>query len=117
MRVERELIILVFPISLGRASGKRRYETILLEWFLPPGVERITDLLSRASTDLSRACVAGGVGNVGRLRVPSRAYGGESILMRAHGTTAPRRDRMPDFDRINEVIGTEALMAEAQLYE
>jgi hypothetical protein len=42
---------------------------------------------------------------------------GESILMRAHGTTAPRRDRMPDFDGINEVIGTEALMAEAQLYE
>lgn len=35
----------------------------------------------------------------------------------AHGTNAPFADRMLDFDGLNEVIGTQALLDAAQLYE
>jgi len=36
--------------------------------------------------------------------------------LREHGTTAPWRDRMLDFDQINAVIGTPALLDEAARY-
>lgn len=36
--------------------------------------------------------------------------------LRQHGTTAPWRDRMLDFDQLNALIGTPALMDEASRY-
>ncbi|MFM0201913.1 isocitrate lyase/phosphoenolpyruvate mutase family protein [Paraburkholderia fungorum] len=53
----------------------------------------------------------------GTARAVTHTLKGYYGSLRAHGTTAPWRDRMLDFDGINEVIGTEALLAEAQLYE
>ncbi|WP_046114386.1 isocitrate lyase/PEP mutase family protein [Aquincola tertiaricarbonis] len=37
--------------------------------------------------------------------------------LREHGSTAPMRGRMLDFDGLNEVIGTPALLAAAKAYE
>jgi Gram-negative porin len=53
----------------------------------------------------------------GTARAVTHTLKGYYGSLRAHGTTTPWRDRMLDFDGINEVIGTEALLAEAQLYE
>jgi len=61
--MERELIIVIFPISSGQASGERRYEAILRGWFWPVSVKRITNLLSQTIADLVAA------GSRTRLRV------------------------------------------------
>jgi 2-methylisocitrate lyase-like PEP mutase family enzyme len=53
----------------------------------------------------------------GTARAVTHTLQGYYGSLREHGTTAPWRDRMLDFDGINEVIGTAALMAESQLYE
>ncbi|MEZ0604184.1 oxaloacetate decarboxylase [Paraburkholderia sp. IW21] len=53
----------------------------------------------------------------GTARAVTHTLKGYYGSLREHGTTVPWRDRMLDFDGINEVIGTPALMAEAQSYE
>lgn len=53
----------------------------------------------------------------GTARAVTHTLQGYYGSLREHGTTAPWRDRMLDFDGINEVIGTAALMADSQLYE
>ncbi|WP_207002771.1 isocitrate lyase/PEP mutase family protein [Trinickia mobilis] len=53
----------------------------------------------------------------GTARAVTHTLQGYYGSLHAHGTTAPWRDRMLDFDGINEVIGTPALMAESQLYQ
>ncbi len=37
--------------------------------------------------------------------------------LRSHGSTAPGRDRMLDFDGLNELIGTPELLARGKAYE
>jgi 2-methylisocitrate lyase-like PEP mutase family enzyme len=37
--------------------------------------------------------------------------------LRAHGTTAPYRDRMLDFTGLNDVLGTKGILAEARKYD
>jgi 2-methylisocitrate lyase-like PEP mutase family enzyme len=37
--------------------------------------------------------------------------------LRAHGNTAPYRDRMLDFTGLNDVLGTKAILAEAKKYD
>lgn len=53
----------------------------------------------------------------GTARAVTHTLQGYYGSLRAHGTTEPWRDRMLDFDGINDVIGTAALLAEGQLYE
>jgi 2-methylisocitrate lyase-like PEP mutase family enzyme len=53
----------------------------------------------------------------GTARAVTHTLQGYYGSLREHGTTAPWQDRMLDFDGINEVIGTNALLAEGQLYE
>ncbi|WP_144110264.1 oxaloacetate decarboxylase [Paraburkholderia sp. BCC1886] len=53
----------------------------------------------------------------GTARAVTHTLQGYYGSLREHGTTAPWRDRMLDFDGINEVIGTPGLMEEARLYE
>ncbi|MFM0168692.1 isocitrate lyase/PEP mutase family protein [Paraburkholderia sediminicola] len=53
----------------------------------------------------------------GTARAVTHTLQGYYGCLHAHGTTAPWRDRMLDFDGINEVIGTPALMAESELYK
>ncbi|BEU26913.1 MULTISPECIES: isocitrate lyase/phosphoenolpyruvate mutase family protein [Paraburkholderia] len=52
----------------------------------------------------------------GTARAVAHTLQGYYASLREHGTTYPWKDRMLDFDGINEVIGTQALMAESDLY-
>jgi 2-methylisocitrate lyase-like PEP mutase family enzyme len=52
----------------------------------------------------------------GTARAVAHTLQGYYASLREHGTTYPWKDRMLDFDGINEVIGTRALMAESDLY-
>jgi 2-methylisocitrate lyase-like PEP mutase family enzyme len=53
----------------------------------------------------------------GTARAVAHSLRGYYRSLREHGTTAPWRDNMLDFDGINDVIGTPALMVEAQQYD
>lgn len=52
----------------------------------------------------------------GTARAVAHTLQGYYASLLEHGTTYPWKDRMLDFDGINEVIGTRALMAESDLY-
>jgi 2-methylisocitrate lyase-like PEP mutase family enzyme len=52
----------------------------------------------------------------GTARAVAHTLKGYYASLRENGTTYPWKDRMLDFDGINEVIGTQALMAEAKTY-
>lgn len=52
----------------------------------------------------------------GTARAVAHTLQGYYGSLRAHGTTAPWQDRMLDFDQLNEVIGTPALMKKAAGY-
>ena len=52
----------------------------------------------------------------GTARAVAHTLQGYYASLLEHGTTYPWKDRMLDFDGINEVIGTQALMAESDLY-
>lgn len=53
----------------------------------------------------------------GAVRAVSHALQGYYGSLRQHGTTAPWRDAMLDFDQLNGVIGTPELLAHARQYE
>lgn len=53
----------------------------------------------------------------GTVRAVTHVMQGYYADLHTRGTTASWRDRMLDFDALNEVIGTPALMAESKLYE
>jgi len=53
----------------------------------------------------------------GTARAVVHTLQGYYASLRANRTTLPWRDRMLDFDGLNEVIGTPALMAAGQRYE
>ena len=51
---------------------------------------------------------------------PATLLGGSSqpvVGLNDHGTTDPFRDRMFDFDQLNAVIGTPAMIAAGKAYE
>ena len=50
-------------------------------------------------------------------RAVAHTLSGFYASLRSHGSTAPWRDRMLDFDGLNSVIGTPELMAHAKRYE
>jgi 2-methylisocitrate lyase-like PEP mutase family enzyme len=52
----------------------------------------------------------------GTARAVAHTLQGYYSSLRETGTTYPWKDRMLDFDGINDVIGTQALMAESKLY-
>ena len=52
----------------------------------------------------------------GTARAVAHTLQGYYASLRQHGTTAPWRDRMLDFDRLNDVIGTPELMKTAARY-
>mgnify|MGYP001478605720 CR=1 FL=1 len=53
----------------------------------------------------------------GTARAVAHALQGYYASLRQHGTTAPWRDRMLDFDQLNSVIGTPELLATGKRYE
>ncbi|MEO6410053.1 MAG: isocitrate lyase/phosphoenolpyruvate mutase family protein [Burkholderiaceae bacterium] len=53
----------------------------------------------------------------GTARAVAHALTGYYASLQAHGTTAPWRDRMLDFDALNEVIGTPALLTQGRRYD
>ena len=53
----------------------------------------------------------------GAVRALTRTLGDYYRSLHAHGTTAPFRDRMLDFAQLNELLGTEALLAAGRRYE
>jgi 2-methylisocitrate lyase-like PEP mutase family enzyme len=53
----------------------------------------------------------------GTARAVAHTLQGYFASLRQHGTTAPWRDRMLDFDQLNGLIGTPELMATGKRYE
>ncbi|ARP96601.1 isocitrate lyase/PEP mutase family protein [Bordetella genomosp. 13] len=53
----------------------------------------------------------------GTMRAVAHTLQGYYASLREHGTTAPWRERMLDFDGLNEVIGTPELLASGKRYE
>ncbi|HEY0887005.1 MAG TPA: isocitrate lyase/PEP mutase family protein [Ramlibacter sp.] len=53
----------------------------------------------------------------GTARAVAHTLQGYYASLRQHGTTAPWRDRMLDFDQLNGLIGTPELMATGKRYE
>ena len=53
----------------------------------------------------------------GAARAVAHSLAGYYGSLRAHGSTLPWRGRMLDFDGLNEVIGTDALLALGKRYE
>ena len=53
----------------------------------------------------------------GAARAVAHTLQGYYASLRQHGTTAPWRDRMVDFDTINRLIGTPELLAAGRRYE
>ena len=47
----------------------------------------------------------------------AHALQGYYASLQQHGTTAPWRDRMLDFDQLNGVIGTPELLATGKRYQ
>jgi 2-methylisocitrate lyase-like PEP mutase family enzyme len=53
----------------------------------------------------------------GTVRALAQALQGYYASLRQHGTTAPWRERMLDFDGLNALIGTPELLAQGRRYE
>jgi len=53
----------------------------------------------------------------GTARAVGHALAGYFASLHDHGSTAPWRDRMLDFDALNAVIGTPELLERAKRYE
>ena len=53
----------------------------------------------------------------GTARAVAHTLAGYYGSLRQHGTTAPWRDRMLDFDGLNAMIGTPELLAAGKRYE
>ncbi len=53
----------------------------------------------------------------GIVRALARAAQDFYASLKTHGTTDPFRDRMFDFDQLNAVIGTPAMIAAGKAYE
>jgi 2-methylisocitrate lyase-like PEP mutase family enzyme len=53
----------------------------------------------------------------GLVRALAWAARGYFASLKAHGTTAPFRERMFDFRGLNEVLGTEAMLARGRGYD
>jgi 2-methylisocitrate lyase-like PEP mutase family enzyme len=53
----------------------------------------------------------------GTARAVAHALAGYFASLRGHGSTAPWRDRMLDFDALNDVIGTPELLERGRRYE
>jgi 2-methylisocitrate lyase-like PEP mutase family enzyme len=53
----------------------------------------------------------------GTARAVAHTLQGYYASLQAHGSTAPWRDRMLDFDGLNAVIGTPELLAAGRRYE
>ena len=53
----------------------------------------------------------------GAARAVAHSLAGYYGSLRVHGSTLPWRDRMLDFDGLNAVIGTDALLALGKRYE
>ena len=53
----------------------------------------------------------------GTARAVAHTLGGYYVSLRQHGTTAPWRERMLDFDGLNAVIGTPELLERARGYD
>jgi hypothetical protein len=51
------------------------------------------------------------------VRALAHALTGYFASLKAHGTTAPYRDRMLDFKGINEIVGTDDMLNIGRRYE
>ena len=100
----REELVGVAERFAGRAP--------LLANMVEGGRTPVTDAHDLQACGFSIAIFPGGI-----VRALARTAGDYYASLRAHGSNAPFADRMFDFDGLNEVLGTEALLAEGRRYE
>jgi 2-methylisocitrate lyase-like PEP mutase family enzyme len=84
----------------------------LLANMVEGGATPVSDAAALEAQGFSVAIFPGGI--VRALARTAQDYYGS---LKAHGTTAPFADRMHDFDGLNEVIGTDEMLARGKSYD
>lgn len=71
----------------------------------------------RSAADLERLGYSVAIFPGGIVRALAKTAEAYYASLHAHGTTVPFADRMHDFDGLNRIVGTEAMLAGARRYE
>ena len=100
------------PEQMDRACQRFAHRVPLLANMVEGGKTPVQDADALQAHGFRIAIFPGGTA-----RAVVHALQGYYASLQAHRTTLPWRDRMLDFDGLNEVIGTPQLMAQGQRYE
>jgi len=100
------------PEQMDRACQRFAHRVPLLANMVEGGKTPVQDADALQAHGFRIAIFPGGTA-----RAVVHTLQGYYASLQAHRTTLPWRDRMLDFDGLNEVIGTPQLMAQGQRYE
>jgi len=100
------------PEQMDRACQRLAHRVPLLANMVEGGKTPVQDADALQAHGFRIAIFPGGTA-----RAVVHTLQGYYASLQAHRTTLPWRDRMLDFDGLNEVIGTPQLMAQGQRYE
>lgn len=100
------------PEQMDRACKRFAHRVPLLANMVEGGKTPVQDADALQAHGFRIAIFPGGTA-----RAVVHALQGYYASLQAHRTTLPWRDRMLDFDGLNEVIGTPQLMAQGRRYE
>jgi 2-methylisocitrate lyase-like PEP mutase family enzyme len=100
------------PEQMDRACRRFAHRVPLLANMVEGGKTPVQDADALQAHGFRIAIFPGGTA-----RAVVHTLQGYYASLQAHRTTLPWRDRMLDFDGLNEVIGTPQLMAQGQRYE
>jgi 2-methylisocitrate lyase-like PEP mutase family enzyme len=98
--------------ELGTIAARFRGSVPLLANMIEGGKTPLMDAGTLQQLGYSIAIFPGGT-----VRALAHALGEYFASLKAHGTTAPFRDRMLDFDGINDLVGTADMLDTGRRYE
>lgn len=98
--------------ELATIGARFRGKVPLLANMIEGGKTPLTDASALEALGYSIVIFPGGT-----VRALAYALGDYFASMKAHGTTAPYRDRMLDFKGINDIVGTDDMLKLGQRYE
>lgn len=98
--------------ELATIGARFRGKIPLLANMIEGGKTPLTDASALEALGYSIVIFPGGT-----VRALAHALGDYFASMKAHGTTAPYRDRMLDFKGINDIVGTDDMLKLGRRYE
>lgn len=98
--------------ELATIGARFRGKVPLLANMIEGGRTPLTDASALEALGYSIVIFPGGT-----VRALAHALGDYFASMKAHGTTAPYRDRMLDFKGINDIVGTDDMLKLGRRYE